>query len=146
MAVDSVVSFLLDNVTQLLKQEATLLPGVGGQVRSLHNELKLINQFLENSVGKRDMLKDLENQIRDVAHQAEDIIDTFVINMAKNNRRNMLGKALHNFEHAAMLRTVAKDIESISAEITKIYSKKEKYQIENKESSDGDSNRRSEQT
>ncbi|KAM7508008.1 hypothetical protein LguiA_018461 [Lonicera macranthoides] len=38
------------------------------------------------------MLKDLESQIWDVAHQAEDVINTFINNMANNNRRNGLGK------------------------------------------------------
>ncbi|KAM7511321.1 hypothetical protein LguiB_010196 [Lonicera macranthoides] len=38
------------------------------------------------------MLKDLESQIWDVAHQVEDVIDTFIISMANNNWRNGLGK------------------------------------------------------
>ena len=48
---DSVVSFLLENLKQLLIQESELLGGVEDQVRILKNELSLINLFLLNSEG-----------------------------------------------------------------------------------------------
>ena len=50
---DCVVTFLLQNLTQLLSQESQLLGGVGDQVRLLQNELSLINVFLQNTEGKR---------------------------------------------------------------------------------------------
>ena len=48
---DSVVSFLLENLTQLLSQESKLLGGVEDQVRSLQSELSLINAFLKILMG-----------------------------------------------------------------------------------------------
>lgn len=97
----------------MLKNEAKLLDGVGDQVRSLQLELTTINQFLRNSKEKREKVGDLVSLIRDIAHEAEDIIDMFVINMAKHKRRNMVDKFLHSLQHMSMLRNVATDIESI---------------------------------
>ena len=90
---DSVVSFLLENLTQLLSQESKLLWGVEDQVRLLQNELCLINIFLKNTEGKRhdnELLKEVVSQIRDVAYEAEDVIDTFIITVTKHKRRSKL--------------------------------------------------------
>ena len=91
--VDSVVSFLLENWTQLLSQESKLLGGVKDQVRLLQNELSLINIFLKNTKGKRrdnELVKDVVSQIRDVVYEAKDVIDTFIITVTKHKRRSKL--------------------------------------------------------
>ncbi|KAM7493487.1 hypothetical protein LguiB_028096 [Lonicera macranthoides] len=129
---DSVVSFVLDNLSQLLKHEASMLVGVEDDIKSLYIELIQINQFLQDSKGKREMVKDLVSLIRNVAHRAEDVIDRYVINMAKHKRRNMLKKFWHSLEHTTMLRNVAKDIRRIKNEIATIYSSRERYGIEDK--------------
>ncbi|KAM7530027.1 hypothetical protein LguiB_033437 [Lonicera macranthoides] len=139
---DSVVSFLLENLTQLLKNETKLLYGVGDQVRSLQLELTIINQFLRNSTEKREKVGDLVSLIRDVAHEAEDIIDSFIINMAKHKRRNTVDKFLHSLQHTSMLRSVATDIESIKIQIATIYRNRDTYGIENDMETGDDSVRR----
>ncbi|KAM7490595.1 hypothetical protein LguiA_033516 [Lonicera macranthoides] len=133
---DSVVSFVLDNLSQLLKHEASMLVGVEDHIESLRVDLGQINQFLQDSKGKREMVKELLSLIRKVAHRAEDVIDRYVINMAKHKRRNTLLKFRRSLEHTTMLRTVAKDIQSIRNEIAIIYSSREKYITENKGASD----------
>lgn len=127
----------------MLKNEAKLLDGVGDQVRSLQLELTTINQFLRNSKEKREKVGDLVSLIRDIAHEAEDIIDMFVINMAKHKRRNTVDKFLHSLQHMSMLRNVATDIESIKIEIATIYHNKDTYGIENDKETGDDSVRRS---
>ncbi|KAM7517370.1 hypothetical protein LguiA_006953 [Lonicera macranthoides] len=139
---DTVVSFLLKNVAQMLNQEANLLLGVGDQVRSLHRELTEIHRFLQNSKEKRERVKDLVSQIWIVAHKAEDVIDTFVVNMAKHKRRNPFEKFVHGSKHAKMLRSVAADIRSINKEIMRIYNSQDMYQIENKEATEDSVKRR----
>ncbi|KAM7493485.1 hypothetical protein LguiB_028094 [Lonicera macranthoides] len=113
-----------------------MLVGVEDHIKSLYVDLVQINQFLQDSKGKREMVKELVSLIRNVAHRAEDVIDRYVINMAKHKRRNTLPKFWHSLEHTIMLRTVAKDIQSIQNEIAIIYSSREKYRTENKGASD----------
>ncbi|KAL4327534.1 hypothetical protein S245_043069 [Arachis hypogaea] len=125
---DSVISFVLDNLSQLLAREANLLCGVDDRVRSLQSDLSIINVFLKTSEGKtkKEIDKEVLRQIRDVAHQAEDVIDTFVVNVAMHRRRTMLGKMLHGFEHGKLLRDVAVKIDSIKATVNDIRENKMK--------------------
>ncbi|XP_030941890.1 disease resistance protein RPP13-like [Quercus lobata] len=137
---DSVLSFLLENLTQLFIQESKLLGGVEDQVRILKNELSLINLFLLNSEGKRHdkLVKEVVSQIRDVAYDAEDVIDTYVMTETKRRKRSKMKKAIHYFDRASALHEVAKEIERIKNVIKEIYENKNKYGIEIAESSGGD--------
>ena len=137
---DSVVSFLLENLTQLLIHESKLLGEVEDQVKLLKNELSLIYVFLQNSEGKRHdkLVKEVVSQIRDVAYEAEDVIDTFIMTETKHRKRNTLRKAFHYFDRASALHEVANEIERIKNVIKEIYENKNKYGIEKAESSGGD--------
>ncbi|KAF3951133.1 hypothetical protein CMV_023186 [Castanea mollissima] len=138
---DSVVTFLLQNLTQLLSQESKLLGGVGDQVRLLQNELSLINVFLQNTEGKRhdnELVKKVVSQIRDVAYEAEDVIDTFIMTVIKHKRRCKLTKLIHSCNRAMSFHEVASKIERINNVIKEIYNNRSKYGIEIAESSGGD--------
>ncbi|KAK2970773.1 hypothetical protein RJ640_012315 [Escallonia rubra] len=82
------ISFLIINVGQLLIQERSKLVRVQGQVKSLHDELNLIKEFLDDSEGNPDKVKELMSLIQAVAYHVEDVIDTYVVNMAKHERMN----------------------------------------------------------
>ncbi|KAF3946378.1 hypothetical protein CMV_027349 [Castanea mollissima] len=137
---DSVVSFLLENLTQLLTQESKLLLGVKDQVRSLNNELPLINLFLQKTEGKRhdELVKEVVSQIRDVAYEAEDVIDTYIMTVTKHRRRSKLRKLIHSCDRAITFHEVANKIESIKNVIKEIYDNRSKYGVEIAESSGGD--------
>ncbi|KVH96369.1 disease resistance protein RPP13-like [Cynara cardunculus var. scolymus] len=124
---DAVVEFLLDNLKQLLLYNSDLICGVKGQVDSLYKELSLMKAFLKDSKEKRseyEYIRELVRQIRDVAYEAEDTIDTFVVNAAMQKERSTLSKIVHAFDYPAKLRSVAKDIESIKTKVKEIYDKK----------------------
>ena len=139
---DGVVSFLLENLTQLLSQESKLLGGVEDQVRLLKNELSLINVFLKNTEGQRhdnELVKEVVSQIRDVAYEAEDVIDTFVVAMTKHRRRSRLGKFILSADRAIAFHGVANKIKSIKNVINEINENRSKYGIgEITQSSGGD--------
>ncbi|KAF3951132.1 hypothetical protein CMV_023185 [Castanea mollissima] len=138
---DAVVTFLLQNLTQLLSQESNSLAGVEDQVKLLKNELSLVNVFLQNTEGKRHdsgLVKELINQIRDVAYEAEDVIDTFIVTMTKHRKRSKPRKVIHFFDKAIALHEVAHKIESIKNLIKETYNNRSKYGIEIAESSGGD--------
>ncbi|GMY35971.1 disease resistance protein RPP13-like [Fagus crenata] len=110
---DSVVSFLLENLTQLLRQESNLLGGVQDQVRILHNELEMISVFLRSTEGKRDddSVKVVVSQIRDVAYEIEDVIDTFIVTATIHRKRSRLGKFIYCFDRVTTLHEVASKTE-----------------------------------
>ncbi|KAK2435079.1 disease resistance protein RPM1 [Trifolium repens] len=121
---DSVVSFLLGHLSQLLQNEANLLCGVDERIISLRNELEIINVYLKTSSKGNNNNKEIEqivlSQIRDVAHLAEDVIDTFIVNVAIYKRRNMMGRMLHSFDHAKLLHDVAEKIDKIKTTLKEI--------------------------
>lgn len=123
---DAVVEFLLANLKELLLYHADLLYGLKDQVESLHKELSLMKAFLKDSREKRnefEYVREIVRQITDVAYEAEDIIDAFVVNAAMQKSRSTVSKMLHAF-NASGLRNVAKEIESIRAKVKEIYDKK----------------------
>ncbi|KAL2329668.1 hypothetical protein Fmac_017249 [Flemingia macrophylla] len=126
---DSVVSFLLENLSRLLNDEIKLLSGVEEKVNSLCNELKFIDIFLKSSEGKRsdEVVKEVVSQIRDVAYKAEDVVDTYVANIAKHKRRNMLSKLFHFKERFMVPHEVNVEIDKIKSRIDDIYRNRERY-------------------
>jgi hypothetical protein len=115
------------------EKEANFFGGVQDQVQSLHRELRLINIFLESSVGKRNehpIVKEIVGQIREVAYEAEDVIDTFILKIEEHKRMSLMGRIFHSPMHVMMLREVRNKIANIENEINKIYNNREKYGIE----------------
>ncbi|XP_062165117.1 disease resistance protein RPP13-like [Alnus glutinosa] len=134
---DSVVTFLLQNLFDLLKEEANFLAGVEDKVNSLHDELSFINIFLESSAEKRKdkIVNEVVRQIRDVAYEAEDTIDHFIYNVAKHRRRSAIRRMFRLPSNTLMLRNVGKKIEGIKEKINEIYNNRERYGIERVEAS-----------
>lgn len=124
---DAVVEFLLENLKQLLLYNADLISDLKGQINSLYRELSLMNAFLKDSKEKRseyEYVRELVRQIRDVAYEAEDTIDAFIVNAAMHKERSTLRKFTHGLEYATKLRAVAKDIEAIKKKVKDIYDNK----------------------
>ncbi|XP_059438430.1 probable disease resistance protein At1g58602 [Corylus avellana] len=136
---DSVVTFLLQYLPRLLAEEANLLRGVKGEVDSIHLELNLINIFLQNSSeGKRKehgIVKEVVRQIRDAAYEAEDVIDTFILNAAEQRMRNRIWKLLHCFNDIKTFHVVANKIQGINKQINQIFDNFNKYGIDRAETS-----------
>jgi hypothetical protein len=134
---DSVVNVLLQQLPQLI-EGASFPSGVEDEVKSFQRELERINIFLENSNEKRnehENVKKLVRQITEVAYEAEDVIDTFIVKVEEQRKRNIVGKIIYGIGHAIMLHDVAKKIEGLNKEINKIYDDIEKYGIERAETS-----------
>ncbi|XP_059436074.1 probable disease resistance protein RXW24L [Corylus avellana] len=129
---DHVVNSLVEYLSQQLEKEANFFGGVEDQVKSLHRELRLISIFLESSVGKRNehpIVKEVVGQIREVAYEAEDVIDTFILKVVEHKKRSLMGRMLSSPMHAKMLRDVGRKIARIKNEINEIYNNRERYGI-----------------
>uniref|UniRef100_A0A2N9J3Z3 NB-ARC domain-containing protein n=1 Tax=Fagus sylvatica TaxID=28930 RepID=A0A2N9J3Z3_FAGSY len=129
--VGSVVTFVLQNVTQLLKEEPKLLGGVKDQVALLGDELRMINVLLRNTEGRRDedgTLKEVVSQIRDVAYDAEDVIDTFILKATIHSKRSKGEKLIYYWDQASMLHDIAQKIEHINNVIKGINDRRSRYE------------------
>ncbi|KAF8388702.1 hypothetical protein HHK36_025382 [Tetracentron sinense] len=90
MAVDAVVSILVEKLAYLLVQEAVFLRGVKDQVEWVRAELIRMQCFLKDADEKQGgdaRVKNWVAEIRDVAYDAEDIIDNFILKKEQKQRR-----------------------------------------------------------
>ena len=130
--VGSVVTFLLENVTQLLTNEAKLLGGVKDQVKSLQNELSMINDFLQNSEGKRDAHG--KRTLKEAAYDAEDVIDTFIMKTTMHRKRSKVRKLICFCDQLSSLHDVGKKIDQVKNAIKEIKDNWSYYSTEKVES------------
>lgn len=83
--VESVVSYAVERLGDLLIQQASLLHGVSGQVKKLQTELKRMQCFLRDAERRQDEDETIKNQIseiRNLAYDAEDVIEMYAIKVA----------------------------------------------------------------
>ncbi|KAG8480195.1 hypothetical protein CXB51_024949 [Gossypium anomalum] len=82
---EAIVSLAVERISELLIREAVFLKDVKDEVESLNTELKRMQCFLEDVDGKAEQDTRLCNrvsEIRDLAYDAEDVIDSFILERA----------------------------------------------------------------
>ncbi|KAL2254089.1 UNVERIFIED_CONTAM: putative late blight resistance protein R1A-10 [Sesamum indicum] len=111
---EAAVTFLLENLQQLVADQLSLISGAQNELEQLQNELDLMKSFLEDSASKRvksELFKTLEKQIREIVYTAEDTIDTCVSQAAAGSwfKRNLNPNRL----------SLAKEVQSLREEKVK---------------------------
>ncbi|KAH7529241.1 hypothetical protein FEM48_Zijuj05G0163700 [Ziziphus jujuba var. spinosa] len=135
---DILIPVALESLINLLTHEASLLHEVKDQVSLLQGDLRIMNAFLKDSAGKHNehhLVKELFDQISDVALEAENVVDTYIAKIIKHRRRNQLGKLFGIFGHSNMLHDVARKTARIEKKIRNIYKHKAIYGIREAECS-----------
>ncbi|KAF8377861.1 hypothetical protein HHK36_031248 [Tetracentron sinense] len=130
---ESVVSFVVEKLGGLLIQEAISLHRVQGQIQWLQTELKLMQCFLRDADAKQEddvLVKNWVAEIRDVAYYAEDVVDTFILEVASRRRRGVLQRYAYIFKPID-LHKVGNDIEVIRTRIQDISNRRGTYGIRN---------------
>lgn len=86
-----VVSVVVRKLGDFLVQQAEFLYGVRDQVEWIKGELRAMQCFLEDADHKRkgndERVKNWVRDVRDVAYEAEDILETFVLKIERRRRR-----------------------------------------------------------
>ncbi|XP_058089100.1 disease resistance protein RPM1-like [Magnolia sinica] len=91
---ESVVKFLLENLSALLKEEASLLKGVRKEVKEIETELNRMRALLRDADRRKDSNEETKTwvgEVRDTAHDVEDIIDEFLHRMDRPRRGGFQG-------------------------------------------------------
>ncbi|XP_042520365.1 putative disease resistance RPP13-like protein 3 [Macadamia integrifolia] len=121
---DSIASFVTDNVLKCIKDEAELLIGLDDQVKSLKDQLEVIDAILVRSERARlrhhGPIEVLMGQLRDIACDAEDTIDTYSAKECIRNERSLIGSIIDWPREQWSKHEVAKKIEDISGRIDRI--------------------------
>ena len=147
---ESIVTFFLEKLSNLVSHEASLLEGVEGQVKLLSNELEWMRLCLKDADAKSaydERLKLWVNQIKDVTYDAEDIIDEFIIKVDHQQRQRLnylkflrfLPSCISLADRLPLVQELEAHIREIDIKIEKISANKSRYAIENLRTSDASS-------
>ncbi|XP_060672233.1 putative disease resistance RPP13-like protein 3 [Ziziphus jujuba] len=138
---DIVAPVVLDSLINLITDEANLLSGAKDQVDLLQNDLRVMNAFLKDASGKQHsnhVVKEIVDQINNVALEAEDVIDTHMADkIMKQRRESPVRKLLRLPSHMKTLHDVATKTARIKSKISNIYANIATYGIGRAESSGG---------
>ncbi|XP_019081119.1 putative disease resistance protein At1g50180 [Vitis vinifera] len=134
---DGNITFFLEKLGNLVVQEASLFGEVEGQVRLLRNELEWMRLVLEDADidTKCDHDKRLKlwvNQIRDVAYDAEDVIDEFMFEIEHQRQRRpnrFLPTCVRFADKLPFIHELDGRIREINITIEKILANKDRYNI-----------------
>ncbi|KAF8389357.1 hypothetical protein HHK36_026051 [Tetracentron sinense] len=135
---EGVVTFFLQKLSDLIERKANLLCGVDEQVNSLRAELEWIRSFLKDADGKRkenERARVWVNQVRDVAYDAEDVIDEFILKVESQRGRSLgvigsLRSSVRSTNKLKTLHEVRIQIEKIKRRVKEISENRLRYGIE----------------
>ncbi|VVB16805.1 unnamed protein product [Arabis nemorensis] len=96
---DAVVAFGLQKLWELLIRESNRFKGVHEQVTELQNDLRGLKSFVkdaeeETNEGKSERVRNCVQEIVEIVYDAEDIIESFLINEEKFGRERGIKKHL----------------------------------------------------
>ena len=91
---DAVASFVVERLGDLLTDQVIFLRGVRDEVEWLRNKLEYMLCFLKDAEEKQDgdhRIQKWISDIRDVAYDAEDIIDNFILKVEEGRDPKKMG-------------------------------------------------------
>ncbi|KAI6707035.1 hypothetical protein NL676_009997 [Syzygium grande] len=132
---ESVVSSVGQTIGKLLVDQAKFLWGVEGKVGDLQMELNLIRCLLRDADTRREhdeAVREWVAQLRDVAYDAEDVIERYILRVAPKKGRNIIKAYVCFMAKCTCVHThvVATEIEGLKSRISDIGSRMQKYGIQ----------------
>ncbi|XP_027180849.1 disease resistance protein RPM1-like [Coffea eugenioides] len=134
---ETVLSFVLDQLSTFLREEGRLLGGLRQEVQFIRDELGHMRAFLREAEAKEEdaqpRLQEWIKQVREAAYDTEDILDEFVARFARHRATGFYGSVRRIFSSIKNLRArrrVASEIQSIKSRIESISAGHQRYQSE----------------
>lgn len=93
MADEAALRFLLDTLKDVLNERANLIAGAKTELGKLKNEFEVLKKFLKESSrisNKGDVFEEIERQVREVVYEAEDMLETCMIEAAAKGKMSTL--------------------------------------------------------
>ncbi|KAL5560154.1 hypothetical protein UlMin_036365 [Ulmus minor] len=130
---ESAVTFLVEKLSSLLEKEANLLGGVRNEVAAARDELERIKAFLRTADASEDEDEEIKvwvKQVREVAYDAEDILDEFLYRFGAHQRPGFYGyliKMARTIKTLKARRRIASELASIKTRVTSISDGHKRY-------------------
>ncbi|XP_027157216.1 disease resistance protein RPM1-like [Coffea eugenioides] len=132
---ESVVGFLIKQLSTLLSQEITLLGGLKSDVQFINDELGSMKAFLREAEAKEDnndsQLQEWLKQVREVAYDTEDVLDDFTFRFARGYMDGFcgkVGKIYNSMKNLKARHQISLEIKDIKARVGEISARHQRYQ------------------
>ena len=132
-----IVCFVVEKIAEQLVEEAGSLSRVRGRVEWIEGELRRMQCFLKDADAKQDgdeRVKNWVSDIRDVAYDTDDVIDTFLCKSAQQRKKGFFrlsGRYPFVLSDLVSQRKTSKKINRIMRKIHEITDSRSTYGIEN---------------
>ncbi|XP_061972560.1 disease resistance protein RPM1-like [Populus nigra] len=132
---ESAVSLVVDKLLPLLTQEVKLLKGVHDELVGVKDELEVIRAFLKDADSKAEKegigegVKVLVNQIREEAHHIEDVIDDYMLHVARHpdHRHGLLRRIASLTKTFSSRHEIASEIKDIKSSLLDIKNRSQTF-------------------
>ncbi|CAI9105449.1 OLC1v1004374C1 [Oldenlandia corymbosa var. corymbosa] len=124
---EAAVTFLLQNISQVVAYYGSLIGNARSNVFELQRQLEELKRVM-NDFSKydhdSDVVKGVVKDIRDIIYEAEDAVDTFVLVVAAQKARNWVEKLYHKATvYPRQLVRIGESMKIISEKIQRIQDK-----------------------
>ncbi|MBA0771104.1 hypothetical protein Gotri_019625 [Gossypium trilobum] len=130
----SAISSVLETIGMLTQQVTSLL-GVDDQVESLERELRWMQSFLKVADSRKadnEVVRDRVSDIRDLAYDAEDVIETFALRVASKRKAgfsNCIKRSACCLKEGCLLCHTKSEIEKITVRISELTRQLKTYDV-----------------
>ncbi|KAI8537657.1 hypothetical protein RHMOL_Rhmol09G0041100 [Rhododendron molle] len=124
------VEVVLEKLVTLLAEEAQFLGGVRRGVSEVRDDLESMRSFLQDAESRTETEKGVETwvkQVRDVAHDTEDILDEFSSRFSLPSRPGRLPRFFHFIRHLRTRHRLAGQIEDVKTKIKDISNRRNAF-------------------
>ncbi|MFQ6647058.1 hypothetical protein Gotur_020139 [Gossypium turneri] len=130
---EAIVSLAVKRILDLLIHEAVFLKDVKDQVESLNAELKRMQCFLKDADRKLEqdaLFQNRVSEIRDLAYDAEDVIDSFILKAAHQRGFHRIIKRFTSiFTKPCHLQKIGVQVKAIQTKLQNISKNLPSYEI-----------------
>ncbi|ESW20780.1 hypothetical protein PHAVU_005G014200 [Phaseolus vulgaris] len=135
---DSAVSFVLELLYQLVREEGSLLKGLGNDFSDIKQELESIKAFLKDAdrrAGDHEGVKTWVKQLRELSFSIEDVIDEYIMDVAHRVYHHQpciasLQKIAHHIKTLKSRHQIASEIQDIKTEVQGIKERSAWYKFQ----------------
>ncbi|CDP16255.1 unnamed protein product [Coffea canephora] len=117
---EAAVSFVLENLKQILVYNSHLIADVRENVEKLCDQLKILNGFVKDYTEMNcstEALKALRRELKSVVSEAEDVVDKYIVHASMQKARGKVEKVFKIVDYGSKLRDLGKEIEQVSGRV-----------------------------
>ncbi|KAF8017009.1 hypothetical protein BT93_H2265 [Corymbia citriodora subsp. variegata] len=130
---ESAVSFLVEKLAMFVEKEAKLLKEVSGKIEFIRDEFESMKAFLKSAESLQEddpELKVWVKQVREVAHDTEDILDESMLNLAGDDGHGFMRyfhKIKSSTQNLKARHHISSRIDDIKSRVESIAERRQRY-------------------